>query len=363
MMGALAPLLGLLLGGSGAAAQERPIVVVVEGDGAAVPAEALREAVGRELGAPALAPADPQAAAARGTLTVQLVDAAPAPGAAGERRLVVVYRDAGGREVWRSIAVPGDPVGAIATIALLAGNLARDEAGELLAQLGRSAQAPAIVAEPAPAPVIVPAPEAPAPIVILPHAPAEPARALAAAAPVDQSSPVDAPFDPYEDAWNVSAALGYTVDLRTKGYGRVEVAGTYRWGGPLALGLALTVGGNTSDPREPDGDGVFEPVSLYRTALLALIEHRSVAGPFWLDVGAGLGGLIFSAQSAEVSYSDLVPHARLQGTLAWAFAGGADLFARADLTTTFEDLDAGHSLRTSYGMFDATFAAGLRGRL
>jgi hypothetical protein len=100
-----------------------------------------------------------------------------------------------------------------------------------------------------------------------------------------------------------------------------------------------------------------------RWGLLPVIEHRSTLGVFWLDVGAGLGMMVYSVSSLDISYSDAVPHARLQGTLAWPFARGADLFARIDFSTTFEEIDAGGDISPTYAWFDGTIAAGIRGRL
>jgi hypothetical protein len=58
-----------------------------------------------------------------------------------------------------------------------------------------------------------------------------------------------------------------------------------------------------------------------------------------------------------------VGHGRLYNTWAWPFGGNADLFARVDASTTFEEFDAGGSISPAYGWYDVTLSAGLRGRL
>jgi hypothetical protein len=55
------------------------------------------------------------------------------------RRATVRFQPAGGRPLERTVELPAEPEPAYETVALLAGNLARDEASELLAQLRRNA--------------------------------------------------------------------------------------------------------------------------------------------------------------------------------------------------------------------------------
>jgi hypothetical protein len=117
-----------------------PIVVDVDPAVTEIDPATLRAAIGYELGAIAVAPDDPVAAQAHGTVTVS-VDRA-------SRKLVVSYRE-NGAPLTRSVALPGD-AGAIAQEAvLLAGNLARDEAAELLADLGRNRATAATTPAPA----------------------------------------------------------------------------------------------------------------------------------------------------------------------------------------------------------------------
>jgi hypothetical protein len=120
-------------------------IVVVEVDPAAteIDAATLREAIGKELGASAVAPDDAPASQAGGRITVS-VDR-------GGHALVVSYREAAA-PITRSIDLPGDPSETTREAVLLAGNLARDEAGELVAALRKSTPAPQATSEPTPAP-------------------------------------------------------------------------------------------------------------------------------------------------------------------------------------------------------------------
>ena len=113
------------------------VVVDVAPDAVEMDAPRLRAAIGKELGATAVAPDDPLAASARGTITVAIDRASHA--------LVVSYRE-DGTPITRSIDLPADPAATERAAVLLAGNLARNEAGDLVASLRKSkpsAQAPA----------------------------------------------------------------------------------------------------------------------------------------------------------------------------------------------------------------------------
>ncbi|MRG98390.1 LA_2272 family surface repeat-containing protein [Polyangium spumosum] len=140
---------------AGAALAEEPsgsaVVLVVDGLPWDVDPEAVRAAIGREIGK-----------------TVALSGAAP-PGRAafvlrgeGERRVTLTYSAEGeGSSVGRTIDLPDDPERAAETLALLAGNLARDEAAELAALLGKRPEEKPAAADVAPNPPPA-APEPPA---------------------------------------------------------------------------------------------------------------------------------------------------------------------------------------------------------
>ncbi|WP_437774143.1 LA_2272 family surface repeat-containing protein [Sorangium sp. So ce1097] len=116
------------------------VELVVDGASWTLEPEAVRAALGRELGGP-----------------VTLVDAAtagrPTLVLRGEPagRVTLMYSAADGRHIGRTIDVPEDPDRAAEAIALLAGNLVRDEAAELAAALGRRPSEEPAAAPPAPA--------------------------------------------------------------------------------------------------------------------------------------------------------------------------------------------------------------------
>ncbi len=112
--------------GSGARALAddiRPIVVVTSGDAAPWAAE-IRQAVAAELHAEALAPGDARQKVARGTLTVSL--------STSSEELIVRYQPTQGEEIVRRLRATGEHDRVVKTSALLAGNLVRNEAQEIL---------------------------------------------------------------------------------------------------------------------------------------------------------------------------------------------------------------------------------------
>ncbi|MBN2193874.1 MAG: hypothetical protein JW751_13750 [Polyangiaceae bacterium] len=110
-------------------AAKRVLVVQVDPGSSGVDPEAVRAAIARELGVDVVDAPTPTAA---GTLRTRLDD---------EERVWMVFESPDGwRSVERSVRVPSDPERRVEAVALLAGNLARDEAGELVVAL-RAAEA------------------------------------------------------------------------------------------------------------------------------------------------------------------------------------------------------------------------------
>jgi hypothetical protein len=129
----------------------QPVVVVVQPGAVFQTAAEVRAAISRELGVPAVAPADATVAQnPHGTLTVA---------SDAENRLVIAFRDATGNELWRTVTRPADPAAALATVAFIAGNLARKESDEVL----RALQPPVPVAPPPLPPPAQPVAQAAAP--------------------------------------------------------------------------------------------------------------------------------------------------------------------------------------------------------
>ncbi|WP_437312630.1 LA_2272 family surface repeat-containing protein [Sorangium sp. So ce385] len=138
--------------------------LVVDGAPWTLDPDAVRAAVERELGAGVtLARA---AAAGRPTLVLR---------GEPDGRVTLSYSAADGRRIERTIDIPGDPDRAAEAIALLAGNLVRDEAAELAATFGKRAPEAPPAAQPEPA-----APPAP-PAAVGQAAPAGAARQAQAA--------------------------------------------------------------------------------------------------------------------------------------------------------------------------------------
>lgn len=101
------------------------LVVQVQGATDALPADAVRRAIARELGTSVIGTAP-----GSGATDVLEIRIAQQP-----LRAEVVFRSKAGKQVVRSMALPSDPDRATETIALLSGNLVRDEAAELLRAL------------------------------------------------------------------------------------------------------------------------------------------------------------------------------------------------------------------------------------
>lgn len=131
----LVALLTFVLVTRSAAADPTGAVIVVEVEGDIEDRDALRNAIGAELHATAVGADDPRATSARGTLTIE------ARGA--DKRVSATYRSLGA-PVSRTVDLPDDPTRARNVAVLLAGNVARQEADELLGRM--KAPQPAVVA-------------------------------------------------------------------------------------------------------------------------------------------------------------------------------------------------------------------------
>jgi hypothetical protein len=119
----------LVLVGRIAHAQSNPSVVVVDvaADFQELDAAQLRMAIGQELTCDAVSPDDARASSARGRIDVSVDRAAS--------ELVVSYRADGATPIVRRVDLPADPEAIARAAVLLAGNIARDEAADLVAQL------------------------------------------------------------------------------------------------------------------------------------------------------------------------------------------------------------------------------------
>jgi hypothetical protein len=164
-IGAGAGVGALLVTGPAWAEEARPGVLVVlvdPGSTSLDPAE-VRAAVARELRVDVV---DAPAAGAAGTMSVKVE---------GPSELTMTFQSTDGWvEVTRQVGLPADPAEQMETIALLAGNLARNEAGELLAGLKPKQTPPPEKRTPAPAPRAEPRPKVPPPKTLTPPRLTEP---------------------------------------------------------------------------------------------------------------------------------------------------------------------------------------------
>jgi hypothetical protein len=126
-----------IAGTASAASPRAPLVVAVE-QGADVAPDDVRSAVAGELGEPVVGPKDPAPPDAR-RIEVRSHDGV----------IHVAYRDARGHTIERELTAPADGATRVRMIALLAGNLARNEAADLVAHPDPDAVPDAAAAAPA----------------------------------------------------------------------------------------------------------------------------------------------------------------------------------------------------------------------
>jgi hypothetical protein len=153
-------------------AARAPLLLVVQAEAARfVPATALGERLANDLGLPVRIAVAPATATTRGLLTIDW-DVA-------RQRLILTYRDAGGDEISRSLGGAHDQAASLEAVALVAANLIRNEAEELLCALAHPRAAAAPPAPPSPVVVASDAPPATEDIVISRRRAPAPGRATA----------------------------------------------------------------------------------------------------------------------------------------------------------------------------------------
>jgi hypothetical protein len=130
------------------------VVVVVAPEATELDVVGVRAAIGLELGSDAVSPDDPRASSARGRIEVSIDQ--------GARQLVVSYRGASDEALVRRIDLPGDAQATLRAAVLLAGNLARDEATELVEELHKAKAEAARASSPASPPTAAASSSAPA---------------------------------------------------------------------------------------------------------------------------------------------------------------------------------------------------------
>jgi hypothetical protein len=233
-------------------------------------------AIGRELGRPAIRV---DGASAQPALLRIVVDS--------QLRALVYYHD-DDEELTRAITLPGDPASAIETLALLAGNLARDQVRELARQFARSIPA----AERADAPVT----------------PATAPTATVVSRPVAPRLVLVPPEERYRGRLGIYAMVGGGASLQKSPIAPVIVGVALRW---RLAAIALEGLGGLWSVGYVGGD-------------IAVMLHHPV-GPLLLG-----GGVAGGAVAAFTDHAVPVGIVRAFLRASWAARPSLDLFAQLD---------------------------------
>lgn len=259
-------------------------------------ADVVRTAIGKELGVEAVAEGN-----ASRSLGVRIV---------GNRARVSFTRPSG-EKLEREVELPRETSSQVEVIALLAGNLARDEAGELLASLKKPEPEPPPAVEPPPAPAPAPAlgvarkptpPDAPAKNA----APAESAGRGPFAANLSLAHPIAIDEDSERRSFDLEVGLAYSRIGGLTGFGLT--VGHLRIEGPARgvgiSGLWTRIGG--------DAEGAFG------TGLLAQ-GGGTLRGAEASGIATLRQGNVDGAQGAGiVSTGARVRGAQISGVVSWA---------------------------------------------
>ena len=306
-----------------ALAEDKPTILVqVDVGTSGLSADVVRTAIGRELGV-----ATPSEGAASSSLAVKIV---------GNRARVAFVRSSG-EKLEREVELPREVSSRVEVIALLAGNLARDEATALLEAMKKPEPAPEPSAEPAPEPQ----PKRPDP-------PPEQAKEASATAPPEADAKGAAPEARAERgpfAWNLSLWHPIAVDgsSEQRRYD-LEAGLAYSRIGALS-GFGLTVGHLRIDgPAHGVGvAGLWTRISHDARGAFAAgifaeswgrLEGAEGAGFVALrrgDVDGFQGAGIFASASRVrgVQMSGIASWAN--GAISGAQGGGALAYARGDV--------------------------------
>ncbi|MGZ3423721.1 MAG: hypothetical protein ACXWUG_31710 [Polyangiales bacterium] len=295
-----------------APAAQKPIVVVIEGAATVDEAASIRAAIATELGVPVMTIAESQGVNVQGTLLVSI----------GKATATLLWRDERGNVVTRIIELPSATIEV--TIALLAGNLVRDQTTTMV---------PEKKPIPATTPVFAP------PIV---HADVP-----------DKKRPFT------DDRYGLSVLLGSSAGMNrtwadASGLA-VDVQAIRRnewWSVGFLTGvIAGGVRGSV--------DGKF-----VATPLAGTLEARAVLGSLMLEGGAAFGTVIFNYTTQQYGVRDdgFAPYLRFMGSFALPVYDHFDFVGRLGWATTFRKVSP--SAATS-PLDDAswTFLAGVRAHL
>lgn len=281
-----------------------PVVVVVA-EGTSLDPSRVREVIAQELGVPAIDLTADEARRARGMLTITQ---------ASSQALLFFYRHRSGVEVWRVMNIREQPDENLRSIALLAGNLARDQTSQLIGNL--NVVEPEIEETPPPPPP-EPAPE-PQPC---PEPPEVDCHRAERAARVD-----DARDRAFSDPWAIEANLGGVFAQSSLGP-RVTARLAYRWGA-FALSLSENSGWISQCTWA-------ECAILGQHSLALEATYRLRIGPLIAEFGIGAGARLHRFNSQRGSIITYSPVGRLQLAVVIPIVRGVDLVVSNEVATTF----------------------------
>lgn len=284
-----------------------PVVVVVEG-GLPLDEELLRGAIAQELHVPVIPLAHREARRAQGTLTI-----ARASGMA----IIFVYRHRSGAEVWRVIEIGPTLESTHRSAALLAGNLVRDQASEILDDLGfvePSLVEPETVEEAASG-----------------GGNATEERAVRSedsdeAEGSRQQAWADARHRAFADAWAFEAHLAgvFALNMATP---RALARVGYRWG---AFGLSLSESSGRLTTCTWS-----ECITIGQHSLSLEATYRLRAGPLITEFGLAVGARLHRINGQRGSIIEYAPIGHIQILVTLPVARGVDLVAGTAAATTF----------------------------
>lgn len=305
-----------------------PVVVSVDNAPPTVSSDAIRNAIGAELRMPTVVASDPVVATSSPRIAVEINAA---------HQLVVTYRGADGRTLARTVTAPDDPMAVVATVAFLAGNLARDQAADVMATL-----APPVViveAPTQPAPVAAPAPQ--------PAASPEAAPSAEPPAPVAVVDPDSVDYHARQDRFAVRVSMGDGAVLDSHDGPYLELAAALRWES-VAFGVSLATHWEGINDNSVDYD---TSIVHQRTSLALTVAYREYVHVFGIDLfgvelGLGAGLTTYSFSGTNRGYEDMQWMVRASGSLVRPITQHVDVLASLSIETMLGDASSAGAFYT-----------------
>ena len=322
-----------------AEAQARSALLVLVEEGVRADASLVRAAIGIELDRPVMGPPGPPVP----RLEVR----------ADATQLIVRWVPEEGYAIERSVPWPSDDAAVARTAAMLAANLVRDQASDVLASISICPEL-AVAAPPPPQPPPQSVQTAPLELgdpVIPPPPPDEPL----ALEPEEPAPPGD-----LAGLIALSASMGGMSSSATPLFlGTVE--GGVRWR-ELVVGLNVTVGG--TDAMQLQFTGSSGPTGSYRAEmirvnLVPVLSYEPDIGPVRLHFGGGLG-ITFLDYPSFSGTEGVRAYLRASAGAAYTLAEPLELFAQAWFGTYFESVARWDSYLYDYKPYDGGITVGAR---